>query len=358
MAIEESKEDGLELVKELLKRIVKGFYEPKHAIVLDIVLAHSAIRDDHLALLMGLQNQDVRKLCGVLREDRIIRLYTRSEPKEGQSRPVHRSYYFVDYRDAVDCIKFRIHRLVRTIEEKSKNDFDSKGYVCPRCQRRYGALDVLPLVSMDGQSFDCATCGFTLADDEESLESRASQERLSRLQQQTHKIVATLKAIDASHVPNNDHVAAMANAVPPNIDLAYTDEFPHGIPKPQTAQADTTTTASLGVAIDYNATQQDTPAELARKAAQAQTNRLPEWHKHSTVPGTQQYSLQSDVHLDEDVKDVKLDANAADEVAEYYRALKEQPKDSDTESDEEISIPVSKDSSSDDDEEEGEFEDV
>lgn len=68
----EQSSSGLELVRLLLRRISRGFYQSKHSILLDIVLKHSAIRDDHLALIMGLQNQEARKLCGRLREDRIL----------------------------------------------------------------------------------------------------------------------------------------------------------------------------------------------------------------------------------------------------------------------------------------------
>lgn len=69
---------GLELVHLLLRRIVRGFYSTKYSIVLDIILKHSAIRDDYLSQMMGLQNQEVRKLCGRLREDRILTMYDRT----------------------------------------------------------------------------------------------------------------------------------------------------------------------------------------------------------------------------------------------------------------------------------------
>lgn len=116
---------GLELVQLLLRRICRGFYSARHSILLDIVLRHSAIRDDHLALMMGLQNQEARKICGRLREDRLLTLHTRPEMKIGHTRPINRTYYYIDYRDAVDSIKYRIHRLVRTIEDQSKNVSDA-----------------------------------------------------------------------------------------------------------------------------------------------------------------------------------------------------------------------------------------
>lgn len=125
MSDDQEPENALQLVHLLLRRVCRGFYSAKHSILLDIVLKHSAIRDDYLAQMMGLQNQEARKICGRLREDRILTMHTRPEMKEGHTRPINRTYYFIDYRDAVDAIKYRVHRLVRTIEDQSKNVADS-----------------------------------------------------------------------------------------------------------------------------------------------------------------------------------------------------------------------------------------
>ena len=67
--------DAIKTVQALIKRVCRGFYTAKHAIVVDIILKHSIMRDDHISLLMALQNLEVRKLCGKLREDRILTMY-------------------------------------------------------------------------------------------------------------------------------------------------------------------------------------------------------------------------------------------------------------------------------------------
>lgn len=339
---------GLELVQLLLRRVVRGFYSAKHSIVLDIVLKHSAIRDDYLAQMMGLQNQEVRKLCGRLREDRLLTAHTRQEPKEGQSRLINRNYYYIDHRDAVDAVKYRIHRLVRTIEDQSKNDFDSKGYVCPYCNRRYGALDVLPLVSMDGQNFECTDCSSVLADDEESMESKVSQQRLANLQKQTHRLVSTLKRIDTSFVPDNDFATALANAVPPPLDFYKSgSSLLHDTMSADNRHIAQTTTSALGVKVDYDTTLQDTPEEKARKMTQAKMNALPEWHLQSTVQSDVNQTQRANLYKTStagSAKEVKLDAVASDEVAEYYKALKAQE--------------LAESQESEDDDEEDNFEDI
>ncbi|BFZ54254.1 hypothetical protein PYCC9005_001287 [Savitreella phatthalungensis] len=340
--------DPTSLVQSLIKRICRGFYEPKHAIVVDIILKHSIMRDDHIALLMGLQNQEVRKLCGRLREDRILTMHNKLEVKPGQTRPINRTYYFVVMRDAVDAIKFKMHKLVRTVEEQSKNDFDSKGYICPFCKRKYSALDVLPFVTPDGQAFACGDCSTILEDDRDSMENRASQERLGRLRRQTEGIISTLKQIDESVVPVNDFVTSSANAIPPSLDMLYTPQYPHGLPSSITGangmeaqryavHGGGQTTSALGVSVDFDGGAAQSEEARRRKLQQSEMNQLPEWHLKSTVsgdwidpagpaalgkrPGSGDAAGDGKAN-GMDVDD--LDAEAADDVASYYKMLKEQ----------------------------------
>lgn len=72
-------DEAIRAVHTLIKRICRGFYTAKHCIVVDIIIKHSIMRDDHISLLMSLQNLEVRKLCGKLREDRILTMCVSTE---------------------------------------------------------------------------------------------------------------------------------------------------------------------------------------------------------------------------------------------------------------------------------------
>ena len=155
-----------------------------------------------------------------------------------------------------------------------------------------------------------------------------SQERLSRLQKQTSRLVQALKEIDNRFVPDNDFINALANALPPSLDSSY-PAVAYNDMSAWTADANKnsqTTTSTFGVKIDYNAKQEDTPEEIARKAAQAQMNQLPEWHLHSTISGEHIGPRNTTANQDHNVilGDNSLDAVANDEVAEYYKTLRAQ----------------------------------
>jgi len=66
---------SLDVAKSLVKTVARAFYETRHILVLDALMVHNALRDDELAKLLGLVTKDVHKLCGKLKEDRMLAVY-------------------------------------------------------------------------------------------------------------------------------------------------------------------------------------------------------------------------------------------------------------------------------------------
>ena len=79
----------MDLATTLIRSVVRAFYDTKHVLVIDALMVHSAygmdclfhdgwlilkarLHNEDLALLMGMQQKDLRKLCGKLKEDRLL----------------------------------------------------------------------------------------------------------------------------------------------------------------------------------------------------------------------------------------------------------------------------------------------
>lgn len=65
----------MDLAETLIRTVVRGFYETKHVLVIDALMVHSALVNEDLARLLGMQQKDLRKLCGKLKEDRLLAVY-------------------------------------------------------------------------------------------------------------------------------------------------------------------------------------------------------------------------------------------------------------------------------------------
>lgn len=97
----------MDLASTLIRRVARAFYETRHILVIDSLFIHSvygppplplslvaninfgrsgigswgnadrlySLHAEDLAHLLGMQQKDIRKLCGRLREDRMIAVY-------------------------------------------------------------------------------------------------------------------------------------------------------------------------------------------------------------------------------------------------------------------------------------------
>ncbi|KAG5513560.1 hypothetical protein PMAC_000992 [Pneumocystis sp. 'macacae'] len=271
----------LNVIHRLIRRVGSAFYEAKDRILLDALIKHSALRDDHLSMMMDMQLKEVRQICNRLKEDRMVdEDYYRTEVKEGYSRPIGRTYYFINYRATVDAIKWRMHKLVKTVDDRMR-------YICPVCKRHYTSLDAVSLVSSDWMSFLCIDCGTALKDNEESVELVDSQEQLSRLMSQMSKIISSLKEVDEIVVPDNTFTIAIANAIPPDIDSISSSEHmefvSHNPILPSVPH--TVTISEPLISIDYDSELKVTTKIVNEKKKKLNSSHsdIPIWHSQSTV---------------------------------------------------------------------------
>ena len=345
-----------ETVHTLLRHIARAFYNTRQIIAYDILFKHSTLRDIHLAQLMNLTPKEVHKFLAPLISDSILQQHSKAEPKtpqeiergrlgvqEGQERkPRQRVFYFVDYRTAVDAVKWRMVQLT-TLLSKDSQTHESQ-YVCPRCGRRYSTFDAASLLSADLMSFQCMDCGSTLQEETNSGVDENGEEKAkyARLMQQVDPIVRAMKAVDDIHVPENTFNIALANAIPPFDDVDTSVDYPNVAPTHISGGSDVQTTTSAGHSfkVDFAEIQEGPSAEdIAKRAAQQQQNALPVWHTQSTVSGelTHAGSRQTEIQPDylssfsriadeiknkEKIKAGAKDVGMEDQIAAYYAAAR------------------------------------
>src|SRR5579859_6305171 len=344
-------------VHSLLRHVVRAFYNTRQIIAYDILLKHCTLRDTHLAQLMNLTPKEVHKFLAPLVNDSILHQHSKAEPKtpaelerqrlgvaeNSERRPRQRVFYFVDYRTAVDAVKWRMVQLT-TMLSKDSQTHESQ-YVCPRCGRRYSTFDAASLLSADMMSFECLDCGATLQEEtnvgiDEHGEEKA---KYARLMHQVDPIIRAMKEVDNIHVPENTFNIALANAIPPFDDAEASIDYPTLVPTATSATANdvqTTTSAGSAFKIDFSGLQEGTSVEeVAKRTAQQAQNALPVWHTQSTVSGELTHagarqmevkpeylsSFARDVEEEkqkEKIKSEAKDAGMEDQIAAYYAAAR------------------------------------
>ncbi|EGE02902.1 transcription factor TFIIE complex alpha subunit [Trichophyton equinum CBS 127.97] len=278
----------MDLAGTLIRMTARAFYETRHILVIDALFIHSVLNAEDLALLLGMQQKDVRKLCGRLREDRLISVHHRTEMREGQTRP--REYYYIPLYPAIDAIKYRVSRLTSSIKAQYTPNQERKEFICQRCSAEWTQLEVLGNVGSDG--FVCQRCNATLSTVDEvegAAADRSGHEKNSKLMAQLDSILKLLIQIDSTEIPPNDFDTAWEHKVdvirnqhtnPTKVAIAVNKKGSStvkGVNKTDASALE----VSLSSSAEKNAEEQ--AQKEARKAALEKQNALPVWHTHSTV---------------------------------------------------------------------------
>jgi transcription initiation factor TFIIE subunit alpha len=213
--------------------------------------------------------------------------HSRAEVREAHQRPLNKTYYYIDFRQSIDAIKFRVHQVTKEAQKALGDSGEKKDWICPRCKSQYTELEVLDNVVADG--FACHNCGETLGRIEESGIRTGGQQKVSRLMNQLDGIIRLLQKIDEVFVPDNNFEVALSNAVVVTKDNLSNPQQAPSLPEPAVRGGVKGTTiiapkVEVSFTGDGEASEADSTAARQRAALAAQ-NALPVWHTTSTVTG-------------------------------------------------------------------------
>jgi transcription initiation factor IIE alpha subunit len=263
---------SLERAKELLQTTVRMFYESRHAVVLDYVITMSLLSDDGLAERMHCQQKDAHRLMAVLRDDRLIRTESRVETRGIDAKPLTRTYMYIDYKQAVRTIKWRLERMREASEARLRADLEKRGYKCRQCGRHWSPLDVHTLhCGADG--FLCDICGLVLDLDEDNLSANKKPQELHvQLMECVAPLVHILRQIKMEELPivnPSDLISKQKKEVVlSGMASSSSDDKASDLSLPGKLD--------IGVVVEL-------PEEAEKEANQKRE--APHWYTHSTVTG-------------------------------------------------------------------------
>ncbi|KAL0959915.1 hypothetical protein HGRIS_011580 [Hohenbuehelia grisea] len=273
-----------EILRLLVQHVSRSFYEPKYTIILDQLARHPVLKDDDLAGRMGLQSKELNKLMAVLSNDRLVNVYRQNELKEGAQRSVGKQYYYIDYQNFCNVVKWRINKMYSMIDSTLRNELDNKGYVCPQCKASYTPLDVFKLRDNMRGTLVCEICQGEVIDNENAESVRGSKDRMERFVTQVRFIREGLQKSESMVLPAFDVALwVKTNTVDPERQKAAS-----GGSDLKIAGADGRSTNDDGVGVMMSMDKDEATQRAERDAAAAakrQQNALPSWHLKSTISG-------------------------------------------------------------------------
>ncbi|KAI1414256.1 hypothetical protein F5Y13DRAFT_18779 [Hypoxylon sp. FL1857] len=281
----------MDLAQTLVRSVARAFYtgadERRLILVIDALVFHNTVRDDDLSLLMRLNAKDLNKVYSKLREDHFLHSYARPELMPGKDKPNMRTYYYIDYRQAIDAIKYRTSMIDKKVQGDAVPQQEKKEYFCSYCKAEWTQMEVLD--NMDPiRGFLCHRCNTVLNYDPDR--EAGGHELSTRLNNQLKFILDVLPKLDDIVIPEFDFDTARAASIP--VLRPHGNEVAASVVVPDGKPTAVKGMANIGPQnIHINITDTDGPteaekeAERQKKEAAAQANALPAWHLTSTVSG-------------------------------------------------------------------------
>jgi transcription initiation factor TFIIE subunit alpha len=125
------------------------------------------------------------------------------EPRKQDQRLIPKTYYYIDYKEFVDVVKWKMYKMQTNVRDKLRTDSENKGYVCQNCEKQFSPLDVLSLVDMTDNLFHCDVCDHILEENDNADNVKGSQQNLTRLREQSQPIITLLKQTDSLQIPTS-----------------------------------------------------------------------------------------------------------------------------------------------------------
>ena len=291
--------DPLELGKVFVKTVVRMFYETEHIVVIDALVYHGALHMQDLVVVldMGKSTKQVGKYVGKLKEAGLISIAQRQETREGALKAVTREYYYIDYRRAIDAVKYKIHKVDSRIKKDAKPTTEKMEFKCKRCQSEFTQIDVLDYIDPLGRDsgFSCKRCShpLTFLGDAEGPEPE-NDDTPAKFNKQFKPILDLMQQIDTVTIPHIEGKDAIEGAVEVPRDKDVNPGAKHEIVQEITVRP--TAVKGTNVAVEKIEVQIASTSEYneaARNAAKARQekaaaqNQLPSWHVKSTVDKNQ-----------------------------------------------------------------------
>ncbi|KIY49460.1 hypothetical protein FISHEDRAFT_41590 [Fistulina hepatica ATCC 64428] len=310
-----SSPEDKENLRLLVQYVSRAFYESKYTIIMDQLSRHAVLKDEDLASRMGLQPKELNKVVATLTADSLVSVFRQNELKEGAQRAVGKQYYYIDYENFCNVVKWRIAMMFKTIDKTLRNELDQQGYVCPQCRTSYAPLDADKLFDMATGLFLCEYCRVEVIPNENEESVQGGKDRMQRFNHQLRFIREKLQQSEKMVLPAFDVAAwVKAHFVDPQKQRAAQNDG-SGLKIAGSDPSKASKDAGIGVVIS---TDKDEATRKFERQAEAESKRqqnvLPSWHTKSTITGDltalgiketerlEQAALAANVMTDESLK--------------------------------------------------------
>ncbi|KCZ76358.1 hypothetical protein H311_02645 [Anncaliia algerae PRA109] len=187
------------VMHNLIKHVVRLFYDTPQIIFIDILLKRMLIFDSEIATLLKVVPKEFNKIVFKLKEDKIIKQETKIENRENNYQEIRQAFY-INYGEIKDVIKYKVYKMTKLLEvEMGKSE---EIFICTTCRKEFSILDAQSL--MKDFVFRCDEC-MGILEESRRIGENDPHNIYGILMESLKEIIGMLKEIDQMEVPFMDY---------------------------------------------------------------------------------------------------------------------------------------------------------
>jgi transcription initiation factor TFIIE subunit alpha len=214
--------------------------------------------------------------------------------RSGANKPSSREFFYIDYRRALDAIKYKIYKIDEGIKKDAKPSAEKPEFKCLRCKSTYTTMQALDHPDMnpgpDDSGFVCARCGFRLDEIDPDAQADDIDDTPAKFNKLFGPLITNMREIEESGtLPLLDPVEVIKARVElprdKQADPGTQFEVIETVGRPTAVMGIDTGPEKINVQIGSSAEEnaKQRAADKERQEQISKQNQLPTWHTQSTV---------------------------------------------------------------------------
>ena len=185
-------------VKELARLVVRGFYPVEEALIVDMLVHYSCVREEDLVELLHFDRMMLKERISTLEKDKFLQVKQRIETdKDG--KVVKMNCYYINFKVFLNVVKYKLNLMRNKILTPER---DSASFNCTSsiCSKTFTYLEVDQLIDPMTEDLKCTSCSSPVEEDMLAGPKQDSCQVLARFNDQMDPLFDLLKKVEGLHL--------------------------------------------------------------------------------------------------------------------------------------------------------------
>jgi transcription initiation factor IIE alpha subunit len=203
---------------QFARMAVRAFYSEENVVVVDAVLRRNNFcSHTDLARALHIKPKDLRKICARMVTARLLcsekRQQRRINYKDSKhpARLVNTEFWYVPLCELVDAFQYRVHHIMRELDESIRRESEQDRYECEKCGRRYKLVDICANVNPETGGFFCdamavgrgAACNGVIREEDNSSVLKETENFKKRFEEELRPVLGLAEVCARMQIPKH-----------------------------------------------------------------------------------------------------------------------------------------------------------